>query len=139
MFSGFEKPCERYRSLSQPRRAGQAGIRLHGELINSLITQNKKQADTFNQMEKALAYISEILSLQQTYASREEEAKELVDLNDLMGDAIRMQMGALEKRRIFVKKQFDDRVPKLLIDKNRLMQVIVNFIKNSQHRVFSRP
>jgi len=106
-----------------------------GELIDSLITQNKKQADTFNRMEKALAYISEILSLQQTYASREQEAKELVDLNDLIDDAIRMQMGALEKRRIFIKKQFDDGVPKLLIDKNRLMQVIVNFIKNSYEAI----
>ena len=106
-----------------------------GELIDSLITQNKKQADTFNRMEKALAYISEILSLQQTYASREQEAKELVDLNDLIDDAIRMQMGALEKRRIFIKKQFDDSVPKLLIDKNRLMQVIVNFIKNSYEAI----
>jgi PAS domain S-box-containing protein len=106
-----------------------------GELIDSLITQNKKQADTFNQMEKALAYISEILSLQQTYASREQETKELVDLNDLIDDAIRMQMGALDKRRIFIKKKFDDSVPKLLIDKNRLMQVIVNFIKNSYEAI----
>jgi PAS domain S-box-containing protein len=106
-----------------------------GELIDSLVTQNRKQADTFNRMESALAYISEILSLQQTYASRQQEAKEVVDLNDLIDDAIRMQMGALEKRRIFVKKQFDDSLPKLLIDKNRLMQVIVNFIKNSYEAI----
>jgi signal transduction histidine kinase len=109
-----------------------------GELIDSLITQNRKQADTFNRMDKALAYISEILSLQQTYASREQEVKELVDLNDLMDDAIRMQLGAMEKRRIIVKKQFDDSVPKLLIDKNRLMQVIVNFIKNSYEAIDAR-
>ena len=109
-----------------------------GELIDSLITQNRKQADTFNRMEKALAYISEILSLQQTYASRDQEAKELVDLNDLIEDAIRMQMGALEKRKIFVKKQFTDRLPKLLIDKNRLMQVVVNFIKNSYEAIDAR-
>jgi signal transduction histidine kinase len=109
-----------------------------GELIDSLIAQNRKQADTFNRMEKALAYISEILSLQRTYVSREQEAKELVDLNDLIDDAIRMQMGALEKRRIFVKKQFDDSLPKLLIDKNRLMQVIVNFIKNSYEAIEAR-
>jgi signal transduction histidine kinase len=89
-------------------------------------------------MDKALAYISEILSLQQTYASREQEVKELVDLNDLMDDAIRMQLGAMEKRRIIVKKQFDDSVPKLLIDKNRLMQVIVNFIKNSYEAIDAR-
>jgi PAS domain S-box-containing protein len=109
-----------------------------GELIDSLITKNRKQADTFNRMEKALAYISEILSLQQTYASREQETRELVDLNELIDDAIRMQMGALEKRQIFIKKLFEARLPKLLIDKNRLMQVIVNFIKNSYEAIDAR-
>jgi len=106
-----------------------------GELIDSLITQHKKQSDTFKRIEAALAYVSEILSLQQTYASRDQETKEVVCLNDLIEDAIRMQMGALEKRRIFVKKQFDDSSPKLLIDKNGLMQVIVNFIKNSYEAI----
>jgi PAS domain S-box-containing protein len=106
-----------------------------GELIDSLITQNKKQSANFNRIEEALAYISEILSLQQTYASRDRETKEVVDLNDLIDHAIRMQMGALEKRGIFIKKQFDDSLPKLLMDKNRLMQVIVNFIKNSYEAI----
>ena len=81
------------------------------------------------------SYISEILSLQQTYVSINHDMREIVDLNRLIEDAIKMQMGALEKRGIQVKKQFEDDLPKLLIDKNRFMQVIINFIKNSYEAI----
>jgi signal transduction histidine kinase len=52
-------------------------------------------------------------------------------LNDLIEDAIRLQAGTLERRGIAVKHNFLEPMPKLLIDKNRLMQVIVNLVKNS--------
>jgi len=102
-----------------------------GELIQSLSELDKKQLDMFERMESALAYISQILTLQQFYASGSQEIKELVDLNVIIEDAIRLQMGTLEKRQIAIKRNFVQPLPELLIDKNRLMQVIVNLLKNS--------
>jgi PAS domain S-box-containing protein len=110
-----------------------------GELIDSLIEHDKKQFDMFEKMESALAYISQILTLQQFYASGSQEIKELVDLNNLLEDAIRLQAGTLEKRQIHIKRSFAEPLPKLLIDKNRLMQVIVNLIKNSCEAIEFRP
>lgn len=106
-----------------------------GELIHSLTDLNKKRADSFRKMKGALSHISEILSLQETYVAMNQETKELVDLNSSIDDAIRIQMGSLEKRRIFVKKRFDENLPKILIDKTRLVQVIINFIKNSYEAI----
>jgi PAS domain S-box-containing protein len=110
---------------------GQQVFDYMGELIDSLIEHDKTQFDNFEKMESALAYISQILTLQQFYASGSQEIKELVDLNNLLEDAIRLQMGTLEKRQIHIKRSFTESLPQLLIDKNRLMQVIVNLIKNS--------
>jgi len=102
-----------------------------GELIRSLSEHDEKQLDMLGRMDAALSYISQILTLQQYYASGSQEIKEQIDLNDLLEDAVRLQEGALERRGIAVKRNFLEPMPKLLIDKNRLMQVIVNLVKNS--------
>ena len=57
------------------------------------------------------------------------------DLNTLVEDAIRMQVGALEKRNIQVRRELDPNLSDLLIDKNRFMQVLVNLIKNSYEAI----
>ena len=109
-----------------------------GELIDSLGEHDKKQFDMFEKMESALSYISQILTLQQFYASGSQEIREQVDLNDLFEDAIQLQMGTLEKREISIKRNYTHSLPKLPIDKNRLMQVIVNLIKNSCEAIESQ-
>jgi PAS domain S-box-containing protein len=106
-----------------------------GELIHSVSDHEKKQFDMLEKMESALSYISQILTLQQFYAKGSQEIKEQIDLNDLLDDAIRLQAGTLEKRGIFIKRKYTDTLAKLLIDKNRLMQVIVNLIKNSYEAI----
>jgi PAS domain S-box-containing protein len=109
-----------------------------GELILSLGDHVKKQFDMLEKMESALSYISQILTLQQYYAKASQEIKEQVDLNGLIEDAIRLQMGIFEKRGIIIKRQYKEPLPKLLIDKNRLMQVIVNLLKNSYEAIDSK-
>ena len=106
-----------------------------GNLIEALKAfgmQNKNLADKLDQ---TVAYISEILTLQQAYAASNLEIKENTDLNMILEDAIRMQKSALEKRGICLKKDLDHNLPKLLIDKSRLMQVIVNIIINSYEAI----
>jgi len=118
--------------------AGQRGRQVFdymGDLIRSVSDYEKRQLDMLEKMESALAYISQILTLQQFYAKGSQEIKEQVDLNALLEDAIRLQMGTLEKREIAIKRAYTDPLPKLLIDKNRLMQVIVNLIKNSYEAI----
>ena len=95
-----------------------------GELIHSLDDHDKKQFDMLGRMDAALSYISQILTLQQYYASGSQEIKEQVDLNDLFEDAIQLQMGTLEKREISIKRNYAHSLPKLPIDKNRLMQLL---------------
>ena len=88
-----------------------------------------------DKIDSAISYISEILSLQQSYVTAEHEMKAKHDLNTLVEDAIRMQAGALEKRNIRIRRELEPNLPDLLIDKNRFMQVLVNLIKNSYEAI----
>jgi PAS domain S-box-containing protein len=106
-----------------------------GELIRSLETSHKNQSGYIDKIDAAISYISEILSLQQSYATAEHEMRENHDLNSLIEDAIRMQTGQFEKRNISVRRELDPKLSNLLIDKNRLMQVLVNLIKNSYEAI----
>jgi signal transduction histidine kinase len=102
-----------------------------GELIKAAKEEREQNADAVDKIDRSIAYVAEILTLQQTYAGGEEENKKRVDLNSLIDDAMRMQMGALERKGITVERTLDVNLPQLLIDKNRLMQVIINLLKNS--------
>ena len=102
-----------------------------GSLIDSLKEHDEKRASATNKIEDAVSYISDILSMQQVYAATEQEIKELTSLNRLIEHGIEMQSSSLEKRGIVLKQNLEPNLPKLLVDKSRLMQVLINLIKNS--------
>jgi signal transduction histidine kinase len=106
-----------------------------GELISSLIKREIQMKETCNKIDGGVSYISDILTLQRAYVVSEQETMERTSLNHLIYDAIRTQTGALEKRGITVKENLSSDLPNLIIDKNRLMQVFVNFIKNSYEAI----
>jgi len=106
-----------------------------GELINSLIKRETQMEETCNKINGGVSYISDILALQQAYVASEQETRERTSLNSLIYDAIRMQTGALEKRGITIKEDLSSDLPNLIIDKNRLLQVLVNLIKNSYEAI----
>ena len=104
-------------------------------LIHSLEEQEKHRSDALDKMAGALQYISEVLTLQQMYAQSTQEIRELVVINVLLEDAVRLQKGAFQKRGISIICNYTDGLPKIIINKNRLMQVIINLIKNSYEAV----
>ncbi len=106
-----------------------------GDLIVSLGDENSQKMQTVDKIESALSYVSEILSLQQAYSVKGQRTKEMINLNTLLEDAARMQFGALETRNITVEKDLAPQLPGLVIEKNRLMQVMVNFIKNGYEAI----
>jgi signal transduction histidine kinase len=101
------------------------------DLIRSLKDENARQKSLVQKIETSIAYISEVLSLQQSYAPRAGEIKEKVDLNDILNTAIRIQGPGLEKSRIRVERNLSPDLAPILIDKSRLLQVLINLIKNS--------
>ena len=110
-----------------------------GDLIDTLNDAVSKLIADREKQRKTIAYVSEILSLQQTYAASEKEIKELVDLNTVIESAITIQTDACEKREITLTKELIPDLPRPLIDKNRLIQVVINLIKNSYEAIDELP
>ncbi len=102
-----------------------------GKLIEELEIKYAKTESVVESISAGVAYVAEILSLQNAYAPGRNELKEWINLNDLIKDALKIQESSLAKRKIMVEQKLDDRPLRLLIEKNKLMQVLVNFIKNS--------
>jgi len=106
-----------------------------GTLLRGFGEQRAENEKAVRKIRVAVDYVAEIISLQQSYASASTENRQHVDLNALLDDSLRMQESALEKRWIVVEKDYLKNLPPLVIDKNKLMQVVVNLIKNAYEAI----
>ncbi|MEA2059100.1 MAG: HAMP domain-containing sensor histidine kinase [Thermodesulfobacteriota bacterium] len=109
------------------------------EYMESLIEALKKSCESQEKrVEKAgtdVSYIAEILSLQQNFAPSLRENKETINLNKIMETSIHINQSALKKRHIVLNTDFAAQMKPLIIDKSRLLQVVVNLIKNSYEAI----
>lgn len=106
-------------------------IRYMGALINNLETENTRTIDVIDKIATGVDYVSQILTLQRSYAPGKTQMREKIDMNLLVKDALKMQEFSISKRNITLKTDFINSIPHILMEKNKLMQVIVNLIKNS--------
>lgn len=86
-------------------------------------------ASEIEQIRSKLAHIESIISLQMRYAHLFGDI-EMVDVFQVVEDALVLLNGDLHKRSIRIIKDFTQ-VPAIRIEKSRLIQIIVNLIKNS--------
>lgn len=108
---------------------------LMGELIETLSEKRRKHLNRLSTINNAISYISEILILQQAYTARAVDSQQMVNLNLLIEDALQMQVSSLEKRQIRLSKHLEKDLPELSINKSRLLQVIINIIKNGYEAI----
>ena len=106
-----------------------------GTLFDSLKTYTDQTADAVDKIDKSVSHISDILTLQHSYVAREIGMKEMADLNQIIDDAVKMQEGSLEKGGVHLERSLEANLPQLCIDKSRLVQVLVNLIKNSYESI----
>ena len=80
-----------------------------------------------------LQHVKTIVSMQQEYATGSQVIEE-VDLAEVLDDAIKMSSGSLERHRISLVREFVPGI-QIMLDKHRVMQILVNLIRNAKHAV----
>jgi signal transduction histidine kinase len=90
--------------------------------------QRQVEAELGNLMEK-VQHIKNIISAQQNY-TRRVCFHESIDLHHLIEDLLSMHGPAISKNSVLVKRDFAD-LPKVTIEKSKLLQVLDNLIKNA--------
>jgi signal transduction histidine kinase len=93
-----------------------------------------EQADMRREMETLghnLEHVREIVALQQSYA-KNSGVLEPLQLADLAGDALRMNLGAFERHGITITRSFSP-VPAVLVDRHRVLQILINLFRNAKY------
>ena len=76
-------------------------------------------------------HIKEIVAMQQTYA-KVSGVTDFQSVPALIDDALRIHDAALVRHRVSVVRQFDP-LPDMLLDKHKVMQILVNLISNAKY------
>jgi signal transduction histidine kinase len=78
-----------------------------------------------------IVHIREIVATQQNYA-KSSGILEMVSITDLVEDAIGMNSEAISRHSIQLQRDYTD-VPSVLTDKHKILQILVNLIRNAKH------
>jgi signal transduction histidine kinase len=100
------------------------------ELLAGSLAEEQRQVESelSNLIEK-VQHIKNIISAQQNY-TRRVCFQESIDLNHLIEDLLAMHGPAIAKNEVIVKRDFVP-LPKVTIEKSKLLQVLDNLIKNA--------
>ncbi|MEW6307138.1 MAG: PAS domain S-box protein [Verrucomicrobiota bacterium] len=80
---------------------------------------------------KNIDHIKDIVSMQQSYA-KVSGVVEIMPVAELVEDALRMNAAALARHDVRVVREFDA-VPPLPVDKHKVLQILVNLIRNAKY------
>jgi len=94
----------------------------------------KEQADMRKELHGLVMnveHIKEIVATQQNYA-RVLGVAEVVELSEVMEDAIKIHGGSYERHAIKLIREYD-KLPHMTLDKHKVMQILINFLSNAKY------
>lgn len=83
-----------------------------------------------------IEHIKEIVAMQQAYA-KVSGIQEWLRPQDLVEDALRLNAGAVERHNVKVIREFGA-CPAVLVDKHKVLQILVNLIRNAKYALDER-
>jgi PAS domain S-box-containing protein len=101
------------------------------QLSAELIAERDATVAELSALRSNVEHIKEIVAMQQGYARRG-GLKDTLDIRLLVEDALRMNEGAFSRHGVTVVRDFSE-VPLIEIDKHRVLQILVNVIRNAKY------
>lgn len=125
---------ERQTSLAQFLSEDERGRHIPAYLQQLAEHLEKEQADMRKELSELVMnveHIKEIVATQQNYA-RVLGVAEVVNLSDVMEDAIKIHGGSYERHGIKLIREYDPVSP-TAVDKHKVMQIVINFLANAKY------
>ncbi|MBS1605547.1 MAG: HAMP domain-containing histidine kinase, partial [Bacteroidetes bacterium] len=109
-------------------------------MLNSMVETQKAQRDeiiqSISEQTNIIAHVQDILHIQRQYVNGQSaQDRRQINLRGVIEDCLSMQHASMEKRGISVTTDVPDQVPSIIGDRTRLMQVILNILKNSMEAI----
>ncbi|WP_224361618.1 trifunctional serine/threonine-protein kinase/ATP-binding protein/sensor histidine kinase [Hyalangium versicolor] len=106
-------------------------------LADELMSQQTQLLEDVDAMGRHVEHIRAIVQVQQTYAKSSLMTEEC-DLVQLVEDALRIQMAALQRHGVKVLKELEP-VGRLKVDKHKVLQILINLISNAKYALDAKP
>jgi signal transduction histidine kinase len=107
------------------------------KLVAALAVEKRSITEELESLTKSIDHIKEIVAAQQSHSGAT-SIVESVQVKDLLEDALRMSAASMARHQITVIKEFAD-VPLLRLDKQLVLQILLNLIGNAQHAMEGVP
>ena len=101
------------------------------QLASRLRIEQSEQLRELDSLVKHIGHIKNIVSMQQHYA-KGSGMLELLKVEEVVEDGLKMNGEALTRHGVKLERCFEP-VPQVLADKHKLLQIMVNLIRNAKH------
>jgi len=101
------------------------------QLAEHLAGEQTDALEKLDRLQKNIEHIREIVAMQQNYAKTSGILESLA-MVDLVEDAVRMNVGSMERHNIKMLREYSE-TPLVLADKHKVLQILVNLIRNAKH------
>ena len=101
---------------------------------SDLYAWSREQAELLreaNALVEKVMHIKEIVAMQQNYA-RTSAVAERLPLVDLVEDAMMMNADSTQRHNVKIVRDYAE-VPAMLVEKHKVLQILVNLIRNAKH------
>jgi PAS domain S-box-containing protein len=103
-----------------------------GQLARHFSSEQKAVLSELESLHGNLEHINEIVAMQQSYAGAGGVVEKL-PLSDIIEDALRINAAAFDRHGTQVVREFDPNLPAMTIDRNKLLLILVNLVRNAKH------
>lgn len=105
-----------------------------GKLAWQLENERTELVGELAGLTKNLDHIKEVVAMQQNYA-RVDGVKESFSPAVLVEDALRINEDALVRYRVEVERNYAAELPRVSVEKNKVLEILINLITNARHAV----
>lgn len=105
------------------------------ELLEGVLTNQKSNISeikqTITEQMRIIGHVQEILNIQRQYVVGQSTERTLINIRSIVNDSVSMLYGSFDKKGIQFSLNAPTLIPKFRGDRTRLMQVILNLLKNA--------
>jgi len=101
------------------------------QLADHLVGEQAIVLKELHLLHENIEHIKDIVVMQQSYA-KISGIVETVNITDLVEDALRLNLGALMRHGVEVRREFED-VPPMDVEKHKILQILVNLVRNAKY------
>ncbi|MEK7780377.1 MAG: PAS domain-containing protein [Verrucomicrobiota bacterium] len=104
-----------------------------GMLAKNIEDQRTFALGELDQLRKHIDHIKQVVAMQQNYA-KVAGVEEQIEVSALIDDALHINASALDRHRVELQRDLQP-VPPLVVDKHKVLQILVNLISNAKYAV----